>query len=90
MFDFNEDVFLPSNENELIIFPNPIEQGSTIQFRLENSDVSEFCYSIVDVAGKIVAVGSVSKQNYAEITEILSVGVYSLKVSYESLKQIFE
>lgn len=83
LFDFKEEVFLPKNENELIIFPNPIEQGTTIQFRLMNSTISEFTYTIIDMAGKVTVDGSVSKQNYAQVDKSLSAGVYSLRVKYE-------
>ncbi|MCJ8292238.1 MAG: choice-of-anchor B family protein [Crocinitomicaceae bacterium] len=84
LFDFKEELFLPTIYNDLLIFPNPIEQGSTIQFRLMNSKVSEFTYTIVDMAGKVVVDGSVTKQNYAEVDKLLSVGVYSLNVNYKN------
>ncbi len=83
LFDFKEEVFLPTNENDILIFPNPIEQGNTIQFRLKNSEINEFTYTIIDLTGKIVADASVSKQSYAEVNKVLSVGVYSLNVKYE-------
>lgn len=83
LFDFMEEIFLPENNNDLIIFPNPIERGSAIQFRLLNSDIDEFSYTIVDMTGKVVINDSVSKQNYAQIKKVLSVGTYSLRVMYE-------
>lgn len=84
LFEFREEFFLPNIYIELLVFPNPVTQGSTIQFRLMNSEISEFSYSIIDMAGKIVTEGSVSKQTYAEVNKILAVGIYSLNVKYEN------
>ena len=83
LFDFREDIFTPNNSKELILFPNPTEQGNTIQFRLGDTDINGFEYKIIDVAGKTILSNVVLKQNYAEINAILSVGIYNLQVMYE-------
>ncbi len=83
LFDFREELFVPTNSHDLIIFPNPMEQGSKIRFRVQDSDVEEFEFKLVDMSGKVVYSGSVSEQNYAEIDLILAFGVYVLCVSFE-------
>lgn len=84
LFDFREEIQAASNNNELIVLSNPIQQGNLLQFRLNNSEVSEFTYEIVDMAGKLLEQKSVLRQNFAESDLVLSVGVYNLRVSYQN------
>lgn len=83
LFDFREDIFTPNNSIDLIIFPNPTKHGDPIRFRLSDQTVDQFEYKIVDMSGRTLLSGSVSKQNFVEMNQILAVGVYSIYVSYE-------
>ncbi|MFK7785695.1 MAG: LVIVD repeat-containing protein [Crocinitomicaceae bacterium] len=83
LFDFEEEIQSGSNGKEMIVFSNPLLQGSPIVFRLDDEDVTEFECRIVDMAGRIIHTQSASKQNYLEINRILAVGAYTIHVSYE-------
>lgn len=83
LVDFREEIFSAKNENDVILFPNPVEQGSPIQFRLNDPDIDQFDYQIMDMAGKVVHLGSVQGQNFLELETILSVGIYTLEIRYE-------
>jgi hypothetical protein len=83
LFDFNEDVQSASNGEEMIVFSNPLQQGSPIIFRLEDEDVSDFECKIVDMAGRVIHTQSATKQNYMQIDVTLAVGAYTIHVNYE-------
>ncbi len=84
LFDFQEVIHSARNGRELIVFSNPMEQGSPIQFRIRDSRVDTFEYRIVDMAGRVVIMESVVKQNYEVTSPILAVGAYTIEVSYEN------
>lgn len=82
LFKFDAPIFTAKNENDLILFPNPVLQGEEIVFRIKATDVSEFDYTLADMRGKIVASGRVTDRSYAKIDALLAVGVYSLNVKF--------
>ena len=82
LFEFDEETFTARNENDLILFPNPVLQGEELVFRINANDISEFDYALVDLCGKVVASGSVSSQSYGKIEASLAVGIYSLQVKF--------
>lgn len=82
LFEFDEETFTANNENDLILYPNPVQQGEELVFRINANDISEFDYALVDLCGKVVASGSVSSQSYAKIEASLAVGIYSLQVNF--------
>lgn len=83
LVDFREEIHVGINGKELVIFSNPMKQGSTIQFRISENSVDRFEYRIVDMAGKVIESKSITNQSFAESNTILSVGVYNLQVSYK-------
>ncbi len=82
LFEFDETIFTAKNENDLILFPNPVLQGEEISFRLNTTDISEFDYTLTDMCGKIVASGRATERSYARIQALLALGMYTLRVQY--------
>ena len=83
LFDFREDIHGAPTWRDLIVFSNPILQGSPIQFRIQDTDVNAFEYRIVDMAGRVIISESISNQNYAISNKTLAVGAYTIYVNYE-------
>jgi choice-of-anchor B domain-containing protein len=82
LFEFDESIFTAKNENDLILFPNPVLQGEEISFRISATDISEFEYTLADMRGKIVASGRVTDRSYANIEALMALGMYTLRVQY--------
>ena len=66
-------------ESELIavkVFPNPVKRVLTINFNSQN----QYQYQIVDLAGRKVAEGSISKQNNTIQLQHLNASMYILNL----------
>jgi choice-of-anchor B domain-containing protein len=82
LFEFREDIFLNSNQDELVIYPNPSTTADGFTIVMDNQDITTFDVSLYDLNGKKVFEQAVNNQTYIEINPNVASGIYHLRVEY--------
>ncbi|MCH2231000.1 MAG: choice-of-anchor B family protein [Crocinitomicaceae bacterium] len=88
LFDFNEDVFLSSSDNELHVFPNPSLSNSDITIvihkptNFDKTNIQQFDLFLYDINGKKIFENTIYNQTYTSIHKRLKPGVYHIRVEY--------
>ena len=82
MFDFDRDFFLNKASNEVIVYPNPIQENQQLTIRMPYDKGNEFKYELYDSNGKKIKENSILNQSFAEVNPPEVSGIYFLKVKY--------
>ena len=88
LFDFNEDVFLSSSNDELHVFPSPATSNNGITITVEKpigfdqTVIDEFDIYLFDLNGKKIYENTIFNQTYTTIKQALEPGMYQLRVEY--------
>ncbi len=82
MFDFDRDFFLNQASNEVIVYPNPIQENQQLTIRMPYDKGNEFKYELYDSNGKKIKENSILNQSFAEVNPPEVSGIYFLKVKY--------
>jgi hypothetical protein len=82
MFDFDRDFFLNQASNEVIVYPNPIQENQQLTIRMPYDKGNEFKYELYDLNGKKIKEHSILNQSFAEVNPPEVSGIYFLKVQY--------
>ena len=82
MFDFNRSFFLNQANENVLIYPNPVEENQKITIRLPYDKPNEFIYELVDLHGKKIFNDSIFNQSFAELNAPNISGIYFIKVKY--------
>lgn len=87
LLDFNRKIFETAIPDEIIIYPNPIEDDGTFTVRMEDDEQSSFSVKIYDVSGRIVHSELFVDANYAIIQAPSASGMYSVRIAFPSEDQ---
>lgn len=85
MFDFNEEIFLTSDESDISIFPNPAVNGD-FTVKVNDPFASNIEIRLFDLNGRILEEWSVSNRTYELIPSRYASGIYLVDVSYDDWK----
>ena len=82
MFDFDRDFFLNQAADEVIVYPNPIQENQQLTIRMPYDKGNEFKYELYDPNGKKIKENSILNQSFVEVNPPEVSGIYFLKVKY--------
>ncbi|MFM7682813.1 MAG: T9SS type A sorting domain-containing protein, partial [Bacteroidota bacterium] len=82
MFDFNRDFFLNQAADEVMVYPNPIQENQPLTIRMPYDKTNEFSFEMYDLNGKKINENSILNQSFVEIEPPNVSGIYFLKVNH--------
>ncbi len=90
LFQFDEDEYTRNEKEEkLSIYPNPLISNNNLTVKLNEKFVDKIEVEIYDYTGKAVGIFSNYNFNYIQIPIDLNVGIYQLKVRYNTSTEEF-
>jgi choice-of-anchor B domain-containing protein len=82
MFDFDPDFFMNQASDEVIVYPNPIQENQQITIRMPYDKTNEFSFQMFDFNGKKISEMSVKNQSFVQIEPPNNAGIYFLQIKY--------
>jgi choice-of-anchor B domain-containing protein len=82
LFDFDQDIFTTSNDEDLSIYPNPISADQSITVKLNIDDFEDLSLKVIDGLGRIIRTEHILNKSYAKLNLDLSAGIYNIQVEY--------
>jgi choice-of-anchor B domain-containing protein len=85
LFGFDYEIFASTRPDDaLVLFPNPITQGSNFTVLLNENYLDELSASVYDAAGNLVATDTFFKQSYAVFNAAWAQGVYHVVLRFKN------
>ena len=86
LFEFDHSLFdLVSEQDEPLIYPNPLSKGEQITLRLPSDVSTSFRIRLFDEKGAIIKEVAILDQSYAQLTLPFSSGTYVLELYHVGL-----
>ena len=85
LFGFDADVFEAQlTTDDLVLFPNPVTQGTEFTVIVNENVVNELSASVFDVAGNLVATNIFSNQSYLVFSADWAQGIYHVVLRFKN------
>lgn len=85
LFGFDADVFEAQlTTDEVVLFPNPVTQGTDFNVIINENVVNELSASVFDAAGNLVATNTFSNQSYLVFSADWAQGIYLVVLRFRN------
>ncbi len=88
LFSFDESKFVNSEQNDISIFPNPVQQGEELTVYVNQKDITNFDIAVYDLNGRKIKSHKQSNYSYISFTNDMAKGMYIFEVNWYDNREL--